>query len=1484
LNSHAWLGGALVVQLSLTTRHFKYADEPACDRLLQLALNLMQREIPDADSGTGDLDEAGRYHLQHRLGRGAFGAVYVAEDVLLRRPVAIKVIERRGISQDRVIAEARAAAGISHPNIVSVYDTGRAKNGLTYIVMELVQGCSLAEVLLARELTVARAVELVLAVAEAAGAAHLAGIVHRDLKPGNILIDGRGKVWVTDFGLALHVDSEHHPGETAGTPGYMAPEQIRRETHRIDARTDIWAIGAILFETLTGQSAVSPAVQREQLRSASHLETMVLPECGRILPAALMAICHRCLAFAQAERYQSAFELVADLQAWIDSGDVTGLADRSILVIPKGLRSFDESDGEFFLRLLPGPCDRFGLPEAVRFWKQRIESRDPISMLTVGVCYGSSGCGKSSLIRAGLLPQLTENVAVTWIAATPQQTEAHLVERLRRNHPQLPRNLELADAVAWIRTRNARHPSAKTLIVIDQFEQWLSHPQALQSSPLVNALRQCDGHISCLVIVRDDFWLQLTRFMHLLEVPLEQGRNMRLVDLFETDHAMCVLEAFGTAWNKWADAAAGLAAKETFLRSSVEQLATDGRIPCIHLVFFAEALKAVSWTTELLRTTGGARGNMERYLNDLLLRGPRSFSNREFEAPTRQILSALLPTSSNTIKGQPQSREYLIECGGQAIGSSETTALLDWLEHDLRLITRHEGDSNLLGDGETTNVRYQLTHDFLIGLVRNWLERRQRETIKGRAEILLAERTRWWNDHHSSRQLPGLLEWLRIRLLTRRHERSLSEQQLVTTTDRYYLIRGTIFALCCMVLGWATFDVYQRVQAQATSRSLINAELSEVPAILATFGDNRDRIMTELHSLLARSNGSPSVELRIRLGLVGRDPGQITPLFKLVPQAPPSEIEVISTVIRSGYGTNEIRTHLQGLWKIVNDADHADANKLRAAAILANHDPDSPRWRELPDLWMQWLSAEPPHLAASWIGLFVPIKSHLTTRLTSIIRHDRTGQNRRVALQAYVVYQGDNLQGLIELIPSAQSQELVYFTEPLRKSGTAALTALKSQGSQLIGAYQALPRATTVEDEESRDRSARQIVNFILMQTLLADWNGYWENLNYSPDPRIRTYLVHSSLKAGLDRPQLWRQLAKCSEGGKPYAGTCSGILLAIGEPNGDGSEIAITNSQLTLLKSIFSNHPDCGVHSTTEWLLGTLHQDIAELKRSLASTEPKDGRNWYILPNGMTFSIIAPGEFTMGAEEWAIQLSGNRINTHQRVIPRRLAISTTKVTCGQFRELCPQVRSLELSPDRSKNPGPLAKAPDHQPVTAVELEEAMAFCQSLTQQTGLSLNDECYQLESNTERRVPKVNCLERHGYRLMTEAEAEFAIRAGTTTPRYYGHDPELLRRYEWHWENSGDVIHPIARLCPSGWGLFDSSGNVFEMCHDSADMDVAKGVRIVDSLQPGPFGRLVYKGGMYTLPQKYVMSGYRSHGWADKSIGFRIVRTLGSAAGSE
>jgi serine/threonine protein kinase/tetratricopeptide (TPR) repeat protein len=280
------------------------------------------------------------YKILEKLGEGGMGVVYKAEDTKLKRTVALKFLSPQALGtedeKNRFIHEAQSAAALNHPNICTVHEIDE-REGQPFIAMEYIEGQSLKDIIASGPLKLGEARNIAMQIAEGLHEAHRRSIVHRDIKPANIMITDAGRVKIMDFGLAKSPGKTQltREGTTIGTVAYMSPEQARGE--KVDHRTDIWSLGVVLYEMISGQSpfkgdheqAIVYSIVNEEPRPLTHLRTAV--------PVELERIARKAMAKSPRDRYQHADELMVDLRSLtveIDSAGVTtGPAKKGLVVI-----------------------------------------------------------------------------------------------------------------------------------------------------------------------------------------------------------------------------------------------------------------------------------------------------------------------------------------------------------------------------------------------------------------------------------------------------------------------------------------------------------------------------------------------------------------------------------------------------------------------------------------------------------------------------------------------------------------------------------------------------------------------------------------------------------------------------------------------------------------------------------------------------------------------------------------------------------------------------------------------------------------------------------------------------------------------------------------------------------------------------------------------------------------------------------------------
>ena len=737
------------------------------------------------------------------------------------------------------------------------------------------------------------------------------------------------------------------------------------------------------------------------------------------------------------------------------------------------MRSFDEHDADFFLELLPGPRDRDGLPDSIRFWKRKIEQIDPDLTFKVGLIYGPSGCGKSSLVKAGLLPRLGKHVLPVYIEAAPEDTEARLLKGLRKVCPELPRGSGLVDSLARLRRGHVLPPERKVLLVLDQFEQWLHAKRGEENSELVAALRHCDGeHVQAVVMVRDDFWMAATRFMRDLEIDLLPDRNVIAVDLFDPQHAQKVLGAFGTAYGKLPERERDWAGgQRAFLDQAIGELAQDGKVISVRLALFAEMVKGKPWTSTTLRQIGGTEGVGVTFLEETFASAQASPKHRLHQKAAQAVLKALLQESGADIKGQMRSRQDLLEASGNANRPGDFDDQIRFLDIVIGLITptdpegiEADGDAGLqTRPGQTY---YQLAHDYLVHSLRDWLTRKQRETRRGRAELRLAERSASWNAKSENRYLPSALEWANIRLLTKKKGWTEPQRRMMKHAARVHGLRALGLVMLVSLITWGGIEGYGTLRASALVESLQKVGTPDAPAIIEQLSGYRRwadrRLVRALQSTDDRQH------LHASLALLPVDPSQADYLGKRLLGAAPAELPVL----RAALAPHRSRLTPM-LWTELEKARPGDPSLLASGASLALYDPDGPRWSELGGKVAEALAHVNPIFLGHWLDALRPVRGGLAGPLEKIFLRGGSDAEHELATNILADYAADDPDRLAGLLIAADPKAylaLFPFAERLAEKVLPHLHAELEKGAKFDWDDPPLDASWTGPDPELASR------------------------------------------------------------------------------------------------------------------------------------------------------------------------------------------------------------------------------------------------------------------------------------------------------------------------------------------------------------------------------------------------------------------------------
>ncbi len=610
----------------------------------------------------------------------------------------------------------------------------------------------------------------------------------------------------------------------------------------------------------------------------------------------------------------------------------------------------------------------------------------------------------------------------------------------------------------------------------------------------------------------------------------------------------------------------------------------------------------------------------------------------------------------------------------------------------------------------------------------------------------------------------------------------------------------------------------QRQRALAQVDALRKGEISQVPYLIEGLKPFRDKIASQLRQSLQQPDLGEKERLRLSLAMVAEDEGQVAYLSDRLLDAEPAELLVIRAALLPH--RDELA---RGMWRAVEDPAAAKDRRFRAACALAAFDPVSPRWNDAGKPAAEALVAENPLVAGIWVEALRPVQQSLLPTLQAIFRDRQRGDSERsLAAGILADYAADRSDLLADLLADADGKHFAVFLSVLRGHGQRAAASLTAR----------LAEKPADDKPDSQERFASRQANLAIAMLLLGLPDATWTLLRHAPDPSVRSWIVHRLALFGADPRVILRRLNEEKDVSVRRA-----LILCLGEFGPDRLPAADRNALAARLLSMYRADSDPGIHGAVEWLLRQWNQPgkICAIDQQLATAEGKrrsvvpalasEGsgaidpretvgtgttKQWYVNGQGHTMVILSgPAEFMMGSPDEKDHQSDEAL--HRMRLARAFAIANKEVTMAQFKR---------FKPDFPYDQAYRRPEPDC-PIVGVTWYEAAAYCNWLSKQEGIAADQWCYVPNNSgefAEGMKLAAGWPKRTGYRLPSEAEWEYACRAGAVTSRYYGRTEELLGKYAWYSATTKDQrTFPAATLKPNDFGLFDMLGNEAEWCQE-------------------------------------------------------------------
>jgi formylglycine-generating enzyme required for sulfatase activity len=1320
------------------------------------------------------------FEIDRELGRGGMGVVYQATQVGLGRTVALKMLVAGPYADPglraRFLLEAESVAALEHPHIVRVYAFGEA-GGHPYLAMEFVSGGSLSDRLRAAGPLPARAAaELLAALAGAVAHAHSRGVVHRDIKPANVLLTAEGELRLADFGLAKVGHSDLSvTGQVLGTPAYMAPEQAAGRIHDVGTGADVYALGAVLYDLLTGRPPFHGDSAALTLQKVMTVEPIRPRTLRPGVPRDLETICLKCLEKSPAKRYATADLLAADLGAFLAGRPISarpaGAAERAwkwvkrnpgrasavaavVLVALGGLGADAEVRAQ-------RAADRRAADEAARQRQRETQAGDLVAALaTADTAVVPQLVGELNTYGDLAAPRLRD------LAEAPVTEKPGLHARLALLGAEPARARELAGYLPDCR--------AEELLTIRHFLT----PHAAAVAPALWAV--------------------------LADAKAESGARVR---------AACALAGLDPAAGRWTDAAAAVA----------------------DLVVAENALQAAVWEKAL--------------------------------EPVRGALVARL------LDRYRSARERI---RGGKLDESALVAEASAFELTATLLARYTTDrpAELAELAVTADARHYAR--FAPALRAN----------KGAvvpllaAELAKVEAPDW-------KDAPLKAEWAAVDAATARAVESA--QGLVY--ERFAFVQAAPldgFDALADRLGRSGYrPVRVRPYAAASGMAVAAAWARDGLAWKLASGLTADGLRARAAELRAAGFEPADVAAWVDPAVAPRPVGAFVaaaggPVGAAVP--PPLRFAavwkpapVVGSVRRLSLALPQELMYPQ--IDVMRDADLGPV-VLHAVTVPGERHPRySGVWGRKSEIWdMGWWGTKGDYLLA---------RAGKTAADVSLVL-DPDGDPKYAG-----VWHGALVMDAVQPTAVSTAEQLVKARE-LAAAGWR-LVALSVADEKLTGSIWHRPQVTDAMLAAAGRRRGYAAAALVALGEAGAVWSAF--RFPADGDPTARSHLSVRLAGIGADPLGLVRRFELETDVSAKRA-----LVVALGDFPPEAIPAADRDALAGRLLEQYRAHPDPGLHSAIDWLLrrkwdrgarlAAVEAELATaararvLGRALADVGPAgpllpapavaEHRDWYVNGEGQTFAVVrGPVEFTMGSpppEPGRVPLSEP---SHRKRIPRTFAVATKEVTVAEF---------LRFRPDhlwqKARSPGP------DTPAVEMAWYGAAEYCNWLSAREGIPPDQWCYEpnrFGRFDEGMRARPNHLKLTGYRLPSEAEWEYACRAGAVTARPYGRGEELLPRYAWYFQSAEERAWPVGLLRPNELGLFDALGNALEMVGDASLGYYTDRTDDLDYGPPQPVGLQsprATRGGAYLyLPVSLRSAARIPYRPGDRlfMVGFRPARTL-------